>query len=377
MKKLFSACLLALLWVGSVQAHETSRAALKITPAEAPGQAMSVVWEIALADLDVLLDLDRNLDGALTIDEFNAGRAAMIRLTESSLTFDVGGHVCTPVDVTAGRAYGDRASYGQLAFWLDCDQAAGPLQLDYRLFQGLDANHRVLVNSGGSQWLVTPGESILLMSADDAEGGRWHAFTGFVGEGVRHILIGWDHLAFLLTLMVPALMLRRRADGSRTRMTLKAAGMSLALTITAFTLAHSLTLLLATTGWITLPAGPVEAVIAASIVLAAVAGLLGYGRVSTARLAFGFGLVHGLGFANVMQATGAAGHGLIVGLAGFNIGVEIGQLFFVGLLFPLLWLLVRAPGVGRWVGPGLSASLILVGSVWFAERLGGWELLPG
>ena len=143
----------------------------------------------------------------------------------------------------------------------------------------------------------------------------------------------------------------------------------LVLIVTAFTVAHSTTLALAMTETVTLPAKPVEVVIAASIAVAALINLLP--RLARLRLvlAFGFGLVHGFGFAAVLGELDAAGAALLPLLAGFNVGVELAQLAIVAAVLPLIYL---ARG-RRWYAGGVlplgSCALGAAGLVWMVQRL--------
>ena len=149
--------------------------------------------------------------------------------------------------------------------------------------------------------------------------------------GVEHILFGFDHLLFVLALVILVRDWRR-----------------VAATVTAFTLAHSITLAAATLSFVNVPGPPVEASIALSIMLVAVEILNARrGRASlTLRLpwliAFGFGLLHGFGFAGALAEVGLPKHAIPVALLFFNVGVEIGQLCFVAVVLGLIWLLRRA-----------------------------------
>lgn len=155
--------------------------------------------------------------------------------------------------------------------------------------------------------------------------------------GVEHILLGIDHLLFVLALVV--LVTGRR---------------QLVFTITAFTLAHSITLALAVLGMVSVPQGPVEAVIALSIVFVAVEILHKLeGRHTLAirkpwLVAFGFGLLHGLGFAGALSEIGVPTHAIPLSLAVFNLGVEAGQLAFILAVSALMLLLRRTPSVHEW-----------------------------
>ncbi len=176
----------------------------------------------------------------------------------------------------------------------------------------------------------------------------------FVHSGVEHILTGWDHLAFLVVLLVA---------GRRLGQVVAVAS--------AFTLAHSLTLTLAACDLVRLPSAPVEAAIAASIVIAAVGNLLTDVPRHRAALAFGFGLVHGLGFSSgLAEMLGGSTGGRVGAVLGFNLGVELGQLAVLLVVTPLLlaWRR-RAPRVYALVGVReTSVAVAALGFVWLAQR---------
>jgi hypothetical protein len=156
----------------------------------------------------------------------------------------------------------------------------------------------------------------------------WQVAGTYLGLGVEHILLGIDHLLFVLALLFLV--------GNWPR---------LIGTVTAFTLAHSLTLAAATLGWVRVPPAPVEAVIALSIVFVAAEILHArQGRAGLAArlpwvVAFVFGLLHGLGFASALRDIGLPEYAIPLALLFFNIGVELGQLLFIGAVFGLLWLI--------------------------------------
>jgi len=181
-------------------------------------------------------------------------------------------------------------------------------------------------------------------SADDHRGLAEIARV-YVVLGVQHILSGIDHLAFVISLLF-LVGFRRRLLG----------------TISAFTLAHSLTLACSVFGWITLRSAPVEATIALSIVLVAGEGLRDretLARRVPALVSFLFGLVHGLGFAGALKSIGLPQSHLPAALLSFNVGVELGQLLVVLVAF----LLVRLPVPQRWLGRARGPALYVVGSV--------------
>lgn len=172
--------------------------------------------------------------------------------------------------------------------------------------------------------------------------------------GVRHILTGYDHLLFLAGVLV---VLRRWRDVIRT--------------ITAFTLAHSLTLLLAAVGILAIPGRIVEPLIAASIVYVGIENLIRPGLDGRWKLTFGFGLVHGLGFATALRDLGVtAGGAVALPVASFNAGVEAGQIAVAAMLVPLFWRLSTWPVSHVRFATVWSVLVAVAGSYWLLERIG-------
>ena len=191
--------------------------------------------------------------------------------------------------------------------------------------------------------------------------------TAYLGLGVEHILFGVDHLIFVLALILLVKGWKR-----------------VLLTVTAFTVAHSITLGAATLGYLNVPGPPVEAAIALSIVLVAVEIVnVSRGQESLAAripwlIAFAFGLLHGLGFAGALSEVGLPGHAIPVALLFFNIGVELGQLLFVAAVMLLysgwqrLWLRVAPVGATQSHSlPTIGAAYCIGGiaSFWLIERV--------
>jgi hypothetical protein len=140
--------------------------------------------------------------------------------------------------------------------------------------------------------------------------------------------------------------------------------------VTAFTVAHSITLGLTVMAWLTPPADWVEPAIALSVVLAALNNLLGVNSLKRWRLAFVFGLIHGFGFANVLLDLGLPASALLVALGGFNLGVELGQLAIVLAFLPVAWML-RHTLFYRWVVvAGGSLAIVVLGTFWTLQRTG-------
>ena len=217
-----------------------------------------------------------------------------------------------------------------------------------------DAARRVLATTLLSPSAPSAAIRLEASAASPAtEGGG--GFGAFFRLGVEHILTGFDHLLFLCALLI----------------TLTTIGQMLAI-VTAFTLAHSVTLALAALEVVALPASVVEPLIALSIIVACVDNLV---RREATRdrlwMAAAFGLIHGFGFAGMLRESmlAHAGQGLLVPLLSFNLGVEAGQLLVAAVLIALLMLVRRKDGFVRYGTPALSGIVIAVSAWWLLERL--------
>jgi hydrogenase/urease accessory protein HupE len=181
-----------------------------------------------------------------------------------------------------------------------------------------------------------------------------HPLLGFLKLGVEHIWTGYDHLLFLFALLLVCRSFR-----------------SMVGIVTCFTLAHSLTLALATYDVVRLPSRFVEAAIAASIIFVGVENLFCRDQEPRGRwaLTFGFGLVHGFGFASVLRDLGLGGGSRVIGpLFSFNLGVELGQIAVAAILLPLIWRLRRVKAFVERGVPALSIAVAAAGLFWLLQR---------
>jgi hypothetical protein len=247
------------------------------------------------------------------------------------------------------------AAAESIKFVLDflCAADVGDLLVHDDLFDVFGAEHHTLarVDAAGRTWqfAFTPEMREGRVRVDGASSGS--GWGSFVRLGVEHILTGYDHLLFLLGLMLPG-----------------GGALALAKIITAFTLAHSVTLSLAVLDIVVLPERLIEAVIALSIAAVAAENL--FRRATVTRrwvVSFGFGLVHGFGFSAALREMGLPAHGLLRSLFGFNLGVELGQVLVVAAALPVL-VAIRRAGYERRVVWGSSMAILLVAVVLFVER---------
>jgi hypothetical protein len=184
-----------------------------------------------------------------------------------------------------------------------------------------------------------------------------------IAQGILHLLTGYDHLAFLFVALLGVARMTHENEARPLRRTM----LESLKVVTAFTVAHSITLTLAATGMVMLAAKPVEASIAATVAITALSGLWRPTRFHGWPLAFAFGLVHGFGFAGALaEMIGGRANALSSGT--FNLGIELAQIAVAIAIVPLLWMLARRRMFDRMV-PAISLSVASVAGVWFLQRL--------
>lgn len=209
------------------------------------------------------------------------------------------------------------------------------------------------------------------LAIDRTHGSWWRGLGAVLVLGARHIAEGTDHLLFLLVLLLPAPLLARggrwRAGGG-----VKRSAREVLKIVTAFTAGHSVTLVCAATGVLRVPGGPVEILVAGSILVSAVHALRPTFAGKEPFLAGGFGLIHGLAFATTLADLGLDGRALVLGLLGFNLGIEAMQLLVVALVMPWLVWWSRSPVYPRIRVTGAVLSAVAACG-WAGERALGWK----
>jgi hypothetical protein len=381
-----TALLLLTAATATVSAHVASNSFLTINVAgnRSADQQTRVAGQIELAvrDAELAVGLDTDSDGKVTWAEAQAHRAELITYLDSTVILSFGGKACH----LAYSAFqvNDRVdgAYLWLPFSGACETnartAAGAarseaaLSVDYRVMQDLDPSHRGLLSL--SAWnrtqtgVLVPGKGHQVFTLDRPS---WlAAFAGYLRIGVWHIWSGIDHLLFLLSLLLPAVL--RRHNGQWEAVPLaRPAFVNILKVVTAFTVAHSITLSLAALDVLHLPSRLTESIIAASILVAALNNLVPKVTQHRWRIAFAFGLLHGFGFASVLTEMGLPPGARLLSLVAFNLGVEVGQLAVVLAVMPLAFS-IRATRfyrhtVMRWGSTAIGALAL----VWFVQRAAG------
>lgn len=376
MKTVLTLILLAtLLYAPGAMAHKPSDSYLNLT-LTAGSQTIHGHWDIALRDLEYALGLDADGNGRLTWGEVRQRRDAIASYAFARLSLSSAGQAC-PTNFQ--RLQIDRhvdGHYAVLAFTAHCAGPVVALGVDYDLFFNLDPSHKGLLKVDGPDGtqaaVLSAGKHRIDVSL--AKPDRLEQFGGFVNEGIWHIWTGYDHILFLLTLLFPAVLLwyRKRWVASES---LKASVKDILKVVTAFTLAHSLTLSLAVLGVVDLPSRLVESGIALTVLLGAANNLRPVVHSKRWLVAFSFGLIHGLGFASVLTDLGLHGISLAVGLVGFNLGVEIGQAAIVLAFVPTAFRLRRTHFYRRAVMPIGSLLIAGIATYWFVVRAFGTALI--
>ena len=370
--------LFSLLTVPSAHAHSSSNSYLTLSTS---GPELTLRADLHMRDLDLIFDLDANRDGQVTWGEAQARSPELNDWLGQGIALTAAGQKCALGRADLQASEHADGTYLSALWVVSCpgissaaEAADARLALRYGLIFAQDSLHRGLlkVDFGDEQSsaLLSPERPEAQISR--ADNSPLKVFGRYIIEGVWHIWIGIDHIVFLLSLLVlaPLQPSRKRVVHWQAASQVRPVVLDVLAVVTAFTVAHSITLGLTITGWLTPPADLVEPAIAISVVLAALNNLLGFSALKRWRLAFVFGLVHGFGFASVLLDLGLPASALLAALGGFNIGVELGQLAIVGAFLPVAWVL-RKTRFYRWVVvAGGSAAIVVLGVFWTLERVG-------
>lgn len=361
-------------WASVAHAHKPSDSylALSLQDERVAGQ-----WDIALRDLDFAIGLDADGNGEITWGEVKAKRKDIIAYAMARLAIAADRADC-PITNT-GELIDNHSdgAYAVLRFTAACPHMPEDLQVTYRLFFDIDPQHKGLLRLevGGATRTAIFGPETAQQTFQLARPSPWKQFLDYLGTGVEHIWKGYDHILFLLSLLLPAVVVRGKkrwvpSEGFR------AAFIDVLKIVTAFTVAHSITLSLATLQVVSLPARISKSAIAMSVVLAALNNLFPIILGRRWVVAFCFGLIHGFGFASVLTDLGLPSGVLALALVGFNLGVEVGQIAIVAIFLPVAYLLRRTWLYRSLVLVGGSSAIVAVAALWFVERAFNLKFLP-
>lgn len=335
----------------AAHAHRTS-----LARADVSASANRVIFALRLSahDMAVALGIETDLKSPVPEAEFEARRAALVSYLARRLRVAGDGAACAPA--VPAVDYANLPVMLAITAEFRCPVPATRLSIGYLLFFDIDAEHRAigtLTTPSGAKELLFDRNLTSLdleLQAASPQPAWQQRFMRMLLLGIEHIVIGIDHVLFLMALLM-----------------VNVRFWNLVRVVTAFTVAHSLTLSLAWYGVIDLPARLVESLIAASIAYVALENLTGRGFERRWLVAFGLGLVHGLGFFGVLRQLELDRGDALVTLFAFNLGVELGQIVIVALFCGLLVWWTRH----RWYRPATlaaSAVILAVAGYWVVER---------
>ncbi len=365
MRWLAVAAILAIAPAGA-GAHIASNGFLTI---DVRGSRLSGSLELTVRDLELAVGLDGDGDGKVTWGEVRARQDQVRQYLRTNMTLGDGRSGCA---LRFGELQINErvdGNYVWAPFDATCGAGMSQLSIDYRVLNGIDPSHRGLLSltSGGiaQTGVLGAARSPLDFQLGHAQIGR--AFLEYLRTGIWHIWSGIDHLLFLLSLLFPAVL---RRTGRRWEAVPLAgpAFLNVVKVVTAFTLAHSLTLSLAAFGVIHLPSRLTESVIAASIVVAALNNLFPKVTEGRWRIAFAFGLLHGFGFASVLAEMGLPADARLLCLVAFNLGVELGQLAVVAAVMPLAYAIRATVFYRRAILEWGSSAIAALAFFWMVQR---------
>jgi hypothetical protein len=355
-------------------AHKPSDSYLRLST---DGQVIHGEWDIALRDLDISVGLDDNHDAKITWGEVKAKQQAIEQYAAAHLQLSAGKLPC-PLQFKdlLINAHSD-GHYVVLRFDAACGVTVDALTIDDSFLYDMDAQHKNLIALRNGQFVQGA-----ILSADQRKvtlsthaPGIWKQLRDFTRQGMVHIWLGYDHLLFLIALLLPAAWVYRSGK-LRMDMPFKTVFWEVFTFISAFTLAHAITLALAMFDVIHVPSRLTESLIALTIVVSCINNLLPFLKQRLWLLTFGFGLIHGMGFATTLSELGLSGAARWTALIGFNCGVELGQLVVVAILLPIFYTIREHKAYRVLVVQGGSLLIMAVSLIWFVQRAFAIVLIP-
>ena len=343
--------------------------------------------ELNVADVNRVTDLAIPEDGSFTLDRLREIGSPFRAYVEERLNIKPDGQSHPMMFKDYALRDTEFGQFAMLDFTID-ELPTPPKFFDvrYALIFDVHPEHRgyaLIENDWRSQVYDNEALYSVIFSPDSTEdrvslenASIWTGILGMIESGAHHIWIGIDHLLFLFALLLPAVMVRdaRVWQGVPA---LKPALIQVVKIVTLFTIGHSVTLILAALGVLSLPSRLVESIIALSIAVAAIDILYPIFERRILWVIFLFGLMHGFGFANVLAEMPIPDAYVVPSLFGFNVGVELGQLVVVVLVVPVLYLLRNTTFYRRVVMPAGALLLIAISMYWFTERAFDVDLPAG
>jgi len=354
----------------SALSHQPSDTYMTII--EVGNDALEARWHIALRDLDYVFDLDTNKDQAISWGEFMSHSELVEEYAKKSFRLYNNKELCSYGHSSYQIDKLPTGVFVLMNFTINCSSRLNLVDLEYDLFFSIDPSHRGIIKLtvGNLTYPIVFSDVAQKKSLTVRSLYSFTYFLDYISLGFFHILSGFDHVLFILCLVLsPAfqsfsnkekLGVFQRAPSFINR--------RLILLISLFTVAHSTSLLFSATGLMIIPSRVVESFIALSVLFVALNNIFGLLRRWEPVIVFFFGLLHGLGFSSILNIVGLPVTEKLLSLLFFNAGIEMGQLFIIFLAIPLLYLLARLPFKIMKVNYACSLMISFVATLWFFER---------
>ncbi len=336
-----------------------------------------VILDFESDNLDQFIILDTNENGLVSWKEIKAKKEEITNFVLPHLKISTDGELCQN-SLTNFEVYRRvHQSYIKLHINLLCPSPKNETKVFYDLFFDVDKGQKAFFGvkeSNSSQPMILSSRTReITIKLEQAS--AFQSFMNFLTEGIWHIWIGFDHILFLLMLLIPSVIYYHGKE-IKPQNSLKNTLIKVLKIVTAFTIAHSITLALSVLDIVTINIQFVEIAIALSVLFTALNNLFVFMKTKIWMLAFGFGLIHGFGFANVLKEMTLNSRELVRSLLGFNLGVEIGQLAILIVVVPLIFLTRHSKFYRYIILYGFSTLTAVISMLWAYERYFNLSILP-
>ena len=343
------------------------------------GSAPKAVVDFESDNLEKFMKLDDNGNGIVSWQEIRAHQKEIEKFVLSHVQIRVDGKMCGK-KITGFEVYRRvHQSYIKLYLTLSCALPYEAIDLKYDLFFDVDKDQKAFVkikDNNSSKPVILSGRKVDVVLKMQQKASLWSAFKNFLVEGIWHIWIGYDHILFLMMLLIPSVYYYRNGR-PLPRRRFKDVLIEVLKVVTGFSVAHSITLGLSVGDVVHLDPTFVEVAIALSVLFTAVNNLYPMITRHAWIMAFMFGLIHGFGFANVLRDLIIKNsNDFLAMLFGFNLGVEIGQLAIVAVVLPFLYILEKTTFYKKIILYGFSALTAVIAILWAVERAFRLSILP-
>ncbi|PCJ14901.1 MAG: hypothetical protein COB02_18545 [Candidatus Cloacimonadota bacterium] len=357
-----------------VSSHEISLSFLHLNKKETILQGF---WNVSVRDLELSIGLDANFDGDISWSEILSQQNSIEKLVNRSLFFRQEMNLCKiQIDDLLIEELSS-GPYIHIPISIECNYILKNIKLRYEFLFDLDAQHKAIftINSKAITNVISFTKKNNTHQIRDKATSLTSLFVIYVKEGYFHIITGYDHLLFLLTLLLPCCVTVTHLKKNHSKNLIEVLW-GIFKIVSIFTIAHSVSLAFTSFKIISLESWVVESIIAFSIVLMAINNIVPLFNDRLLFLIFAFGLIHGMGFASIILDLQLPSDYLLVILLAFNFGVELGQLLFIALILPILYFFRTSTFYKKYCLSFLSLTILIISSIWLFERLLGKQFIP-